>query len=103
MTVQNPRPTRRNQGSAPEAPSQVKKGSARWVALALLPIACCGLPLLLAAGAAAGTGAVLGGVAGVVLLLVAVVLAAVPLRRRRRRHAACRTDLNSSARSGKGC
>ena len=101
MTVQNPRPTRRNQGSAPEAPSQVKKGSARWVALALLPIACCGLPLLLAAGAAAGTGAVLGGVAGVVLLLVAVVLAAVPLRRRR--HAACRTDLNSSARSGKGC
>ncbi len=37
--------------------------------LALLPIACCALPLLVVAGVTAGSGAVLGGVTGGVLLL----------------------------------
>jgi len=40
--------------------------------LALLPIACCALPLLLAAGVTAGSGAVLGGVTGGVLMLAGV-------------------------------
>lgn len=84
--------------------SQQRKGSGWRVGLlALLPIACCGLPLLLA-GAAAGTGAVLGGAAGVVLLIAAALLAAVMLRRRR--NAACRTDAGgppASRTSGDGC
>jgi hypothetical protein len=53
------------------------------LALVLLPIACCGLPLLLAAVATAGTGAVLGGAVGLVLLAVAAVGAVVAVRRRR--------------------
>lgn len=71
--------------------------------LALLPIACCGLPLLLAAGAAAGTGAVLGGAMGVVLLIAATAFVVVHLRRR---SAACRTDAGgprAPGTSGKGC
>lgn len=85
--------------------SEQQKGTGWSVGLlALLPIACCGLPLLLAAGAAAGTGAVLGGAVGVVLLIAAALLAAVTLRRRR--NAACRTDAGGppeSRTSGDGC
>lgn len=67
-------------GQAREQP----KVSGWWIGLlALLPIACCGLPLLLAAGFFAGTGALVGGVAGVVLLVPAAVLVVVMLRRRR--------------------
>ncbi len=43
--------------------------SAWWFGLLALPIACCALPLLLAAGVTAGSGAVLGGVTGGVLML----------------------------------
>ena len=76
-----------------EGPTQQRRGSGLWFGLAaLVPIVCCGLPLLLAAGATAGTGAVLGGVAGAMLLLVALVLTAVALRRRR---ATRDTDLNT--------
>ena len=55
-----------------------------WIGLlALLPIACCGLPLLLAAGVTVGSGAVLGGVAGAVLMLLgATVLGVWGMRRR---------------------
>lgn len=78
-----------------------RKGSARSLGLlALLPIACCGLPLLLAA-VAAGTGAVLGGAAGAVLLLAAAVLTVVVVRRRRT--AACRTDIDGPVKARKGC
>lgn len=59
-------------------------GSWIWL-LALLPIACCGLPLLIAAGVTAGSGAVLGGLTGGVLMLVgAVVLGVWAMRRRSR-------------------
>lgn len=44
--------------------------SAWWLGLLALPIACCALPLLLAAGVTAGSGAVLGGLTGGVLMLV---------------------------------
>ena len=44
--------------------------SAWWLGLLALPIVCCALPLLLAAGVTAGSGAVLGGVTGGVLMLV---------------------------------
>lgn len=54
--------------------------------LALLPIACCGLPLLIAAGVTAGSGAVLGGATGGGLMLAAAaVLAIWGMRRRARR------------------
>ncbi|MEO5709515.1 MAG: hypothetical protein ABIQ59_06810 [Nocardioidaceae bacterium] len=43
--------------------------SAWWLGLLALPIACCALPLLLAAGVTAGSGAVLGGLTGGVLML----------------------------------
>jgi len=90
--------------AAGQAPEQRKGSSGRWVGLlALLPIACCGLPLLVAAGAAAGTGALLGGAGGVVLLFAASVLAVVTLRRRRRRHDACRTDVDGARGARKGC
>jgi len=79
-----------------------RMGSGLWLGvLALLPIVCCGLPLLLVADAAAGTGALLGGAAGVVLLVSAVVLAVVSLRRRRA--SACRTGIASAPQTRKGC
>ncbi len=55
-----------------------------WIGLlALLPIACCGLPLLIAAGVTAGSGAVLGGLTGGVLMLAgATALGIWGMRRR---------------------
>lgn len=88
-------------GVAPGAPAPERKRSGLWLGLvALLPIACCGLPLLLAAGITAGTGAAVGGAAGLGLLLAAAVLAFVTLRRRR--SAACRTDIGAASAPGKG-
>lgn len=90
--------------TVPTTPAEEqRKGSGLWLGLAaLLPIACCGLPLLVAAGAAAGTGAIHGGAAGVVLLAAAVILAVVTVRRRR--DAACRTDVvDGTAMAKKGC
>lgn len=84
MTVQKS-DNARHSGADPttSGPTSDRTGSGRWLGLmALLPIACCGVPLLLAAGVTAGTGAVLGGVAGIVLLVAALVLTAVILRRR---------------------
>lgn len=66
---------------------EARRGPSGWWIglLALLPIACCALPLLLAAGVTAGSGAVLGGVAGAVLILVgAAVLGVWGMRRRAR-------------------
>lgn len=56
------------------------------VGLALLPVACCGLPLLLTAIATIGTGAVVGGGVGVALLATAAVVLTVAVRRRRGCH-----------------
>ena len=50
--------------------------------LALLPIACCGLPLLLAAGVTVSSGAVLGGVTGGVLMLAGAAVFGVWAMRR---------------------
>jgi hypothetical protein len=53
--------------------------------LALIPLACCGLPVLLAAGVTAGSGAVLGGItAGVLILVGAAILGTWVVRRRAR-------------------
>lgn len=98
MTVHQPDTTRTPvSGQASE-----KAGvSSWWIGLlALLPIACCGLPLLLAAGFFAGTGALLGGAAGVVLLVAAAVLVVVTLRRRR--NASGRADTTAPG-DQKGC
>ncbi len=58
----------------------------RFGLLALLLIACCGLPLLIAAGVTAGSGAVLGDATGGGLMLAAAaVLAIWGMRRRARR------------------
>ncbi len=88
------RPHSRQQEPSPQAASpqpaspQQKQGSPQrsnwWLGLvALLPIACCGLPVLLAAGVSVGAGAVLGGITGVLLLLLSVVLVVVAVRRTR--------------------
>lgn len=53
--------------------------------LALLPIACCALPLLVLGGVTAGSGAVLGGVTGGVLLLAGAALLGIWGMRRRSR------------------
>ncbi len=81
MTLPTPDTTRTPvSGKASDKPG----ASSWWIGLlALLPIACCGLPLLIAAGFFAGTGALLGGATGVVLLVVAALLVVVNLRRRR--------------------
>jgi len=61
--------------------------------LALLPIACCTLPLLVIGGVAAGSGVALGGVIGGVLLLAgAVVLSISAVRRRSRARGAHRSS-----------
>lgn len=100
MTISKPDCDRTLSTTTPT--EEQRKGSGLRLGLvALLPIACCGLPLLLAAGAAAGTGALLGGVTGVVLLVAAVVLAVVTLRRRR--SSACRTDIAGARKAKKGC
>ncbi len=60
-------------------------GSGWWMGLlALLPVACCALPGLLAAGITVSTGAVVGGVVGAALLAAGAVLAVLTIRRRRR-------------------
>ena len=98
MTIAKPAPDRT---SATGPVVGQRKGQARSLGLiALLPIACCGLPLLLAAAAAAGTGAILGGVAGVGLLFAASVMAVVTVRRRR--HAARRTDVGGPSKTKTG-
>ena len=100
MTISKP-DTHRSTATGPVPPR--RRGSARSLGLlALLPIACCGLPLLLAAGAFAGTGALLGGGCGVVLLIAAAALAIVVMLRRRR-NAACRADIDGPVKAKKGC
>ena len=99
MTIQKPDSARHSEADpATGEPTSERTGSRLWLGLvALLPIACCGLPLLLASGVAVGAGAILGGIAGAVLLVVALVLAAVTLRRA----AACRTDPGAAGEPGK--
>lgn len=65
--------------------SQAPRGVSGWWLglLALLPIACCALPLLIVAGASAGSGAVLGGVGGVVLMLIGAAVFGLWAMRRR--------------------
>ncbi len=93
VSIQKPATTDRTPNQPASGISGTRHaGSGWWLGLlALLPIACCGVPLLLAAGFAAGAGAVLGGAAGVALLVAAVVLSVVTVRRR----ATCRTDLGA--------
>lgn len=67
---------------------EVRPGPSGWWfgLLALLPIACCGLPLLIAVGVTAGSGAVVGGVTGGGLMLASAAgLAIWGTRRRARR------------------
>ncbi len=74
----------------PGAPgaSDKPERSSWWIGLlALVPIACCAGPALLAAGFTAGAGAAVGGVVGAALVVIGVTAALVALRRRRRRAA----------------
>jgi hypothetical protein len=75
------------QAPAPDDPGPVggqprREGGWGWLLLLLAPLACCGLPLLAAAGAAVGT-ATLGVAVGVPVAVVAAVAVGVWLRRRR--------------------
>jgi len=75
-------------------------GSGWWMGLlALLPVACCALPGLLAAGITVSTGAVVGGVVGAALLAAGAVLAVLTIRRRRR---AATADDAAAAGGGRG-
>lgn len=65
---------------APRAPS------GWWFGLLALPIACCALPLLVAAGVTAGSGAVLGGAAGGVLMVAGAAVFGLGGMRRRARN-----------------
>lgn len=76
------------QHASPTQPEAQPQRSGWWIALlALLPIACCGLPLLLVAGVTAGSGAALGGIAGAVLMLAGAAAFAIWAVRRRTRAA----------------
>ncbi len=73
----------------PEPDAPRKRSGWRLGLLALLPIACCGLPLLLAAGVVtAGSGAALGGITGAVMVAAGAGASGVWLMRRHTR--ACR-------------
>lgn len=79
--------THPSDGTDTSADQEARRGpSAWWLGLvALLPIACCALPLLFAAGVTASSGAVLGGVTGGVLMLAgAAVFGLWGMRRRAR-------------------
>lgn len=68
---QHPTPNPLDDTGTPHYQAARRGPTGWWMGLlALLPIACCGLPLLLAAGVTAGSGAVLGGIAGAVLMVV---------------------------------
>lgn len=59
-----------------------------WLGLlALLPVACCALPLLVAAGVTAGSGVVLGGLTGGVLMLTGATVVGLWVMRRSRTRA----------------
>jgi len=85
----HPQPAPSPQAASPQpvAPQRAVGSPQRsnwWLGLlALLAIACCGLPVLLAAGVSVGTGALLGGITGAVLLVLGVVLVVVAVRRTR--------------------
>lgn len=66
---------------------EASRGPSGWWfgLLALLPIACCALPLLLVAGVTASGGAVLGGVTGGVLMLAGAAVFGLWWMRRRAR------------------
>ena len=93
--------------SSPRSTTDAPQRSGAWMfLLALAPLACWGLPLLLAAGAFAGTGALVGGVIGAVLLAAAAGLTIWVLRRRGRA-SSCATPTPASAvkdpTTGHGC
>jgi hypothetical protein len=95
-TSHDPRPDPTTPPARPAA-EQPRSG---WglAALAILPIACCGLPLLLAAVTAASAGVVVGGMAGLILLVAAVTATALVIRRRR----GCSTPAAPATQSRKG-
>lgn len=78
--------------SAPISPSKnSSSGDWKWMALLAIPLACCGLPLIIAAVATTGA-LVLGGVAAAALALVAGSFIVVVHYRRR-----CATTTTSAS------
>ena len=72
--------------NTPVEPNASRGFSGWWFGLlALLPIACCALPLLVLGGVTAGSGAVLGGVTGGLLLLAGAAVFGIWGMRRRSR------------------
>lgn len=73
----------------PDPPEGTRRSGLTIALIALLPIACCWLPLLIAGVAAAETGAVVGGALGALMLIAGLLVTVVGLRRRSRRSGAC--------------
>lgn len=85
MRRTSPPPATPNGPPLRQGPDRPGGTSGRWAwALVLVPVACCALPSLVAAGAFAGAGAAIGGGLGAALLLTAAITVVVVLRRRRR-------------------
>lgn len=87
-TTQSPAGATTSRVTAARIPKRVEgslQRSSWWLGLlALLPIACCGLPVLLAVGVSVGTGALHGGITGAALLVLGAVLVVVAVRPRTR-------------------
>ena len=74
------------------------RGGRLVVGFVALHVLCCGVPLLLGAGALGGAGALLGSPLLLATAVLVLVLAAVGMRARRRREACCSpTELPYSA------
>lgn len=80
--------TPRRSEPGPAQAVEEKRGPGAAILLVLVPLLCCGGPLLLGALATAGT-ATLGTVGGVAAGLIALATVGLWLRRRRRAGAAC--------------
>lgn len=95
MTEQEPVPprsaTKSNGAPGAEGPAEKPEGSSWWFALlALVPIACCAGPALLAGGITLGVGAAVGGLVGALLFVGGAAGAFLALRRRQRRNCSAR-------------
>lgn len=105
LTDQHPSTAHPHATIATTADHQAPWGPSGWWFgfLALLPIACCALPLLLVAGVSASSGAVLGGVTGGLLMLAGTAVFGLREMRRRAQHRRTHSLAATSPRPDRCC